>query len=55
MCSWVRVSYALTFDEVDEMIEEGIAFNEEWQIGALLKIANVRAGHRLRNNSTESR
>ncbi|GMI16069.1 hypothetical protein TrLO_g1436 [Triparma laevis f. longispina] len=55
MSSWVRVQYKLTFEEVEEMIDEGIAFNEEWQIGSLLKLARLRLNHRLSNNSTESR
>jgi exoribonuclease R len=51
--SLIRVNYRLTYDDVDEMLEEGIAYNEEWQLGALLDIATKRREFRIRNGSTE--
>jgi hypothetical protein len=51
--SLVRVAYRLTYDEVDEMLEEGIAYNEEWEIGALLMAAVKRRELRVRNGSAE--
>jgi RNB domain len=51
--SLIRVAYRLTYDEVDEMLEEGIAYNEEWEIGALLMAATKRRELRIRNGSAE--
>jgi exoribonuclease R len=52
--SQVRVSYRLTYDEVDEMLEEGAGYSEEWQLGALLLAATKRRAFRTRNGSTEA-
>jgi RNB domain len=51
--SLIRVAYRLTYDEVDEMLEEGIAYNEEWEIGALLMAATKRRELRIKNGSAE--
>lgn len=51
--SKVRVSYRLTYDEVDEMLEEGTGYREEWQLGALLDAAKKRRAYRVGNGSTE--
>jgi RNB domain len=51
--SYIRVSYRLTYDEVDEMLEEGVGYNEEWELGALLSLATLRREYRIRNGSTE--
>lgn len=51
--SLVRVSYRLTYDEVDEMLEEGVGFSEEWQLGAMLAAAKKRRGLRVSNGSSE--
>ena len=51
--SLVRVDYRLTYDEVDEMLDEGVGYTEEWEIGALLSAAHRRRGHRVRRGSTE--
>jgi exoribonuclease R len=51
--SRVRVTYRLTYDQVNEMIEDGIAFNEEWELGHLLTAAQTRREFRLRNGSAE--
>lgn len=51
--SLIRVSYRLTYDEVDEMLEEGIGYNEEWELGALLAEATKRREFRILNGSTE--
>ena len=51
--SLIRVAYRLSYDEVDEMLEEGIAYNEEWQLGALLAAATKRREFRVRNGSLE--
>jgi len=51
--SLIRVAYRLSYDEVDEMLEEGIAYNEEWQLGALLAAATKRRSYRVRNGSQE--
>ena len=51
--SLIRVAYRLSYDEVDEMLEEGIAYNEEWQLGALLAAATKRRQFRVHNGSQE--
>ena len=49
----VRVSYRLTYDDVDEMLEDGIAYNEEWELGALYNAASLRRQFRISNGSAE--
>lgn len=51
--SLIRVNYRLTYDDVDEMLEEGSAYSEEWQLGALLDAAVKRRDYRIRNGSSE--
>ena len=53
MPSLVRVHFRLTYDEVDEMLEEGAAYREEWQLGALLAAALKRRDYRIENGSSE--
>jgi exoribonuclease R len=52
--SLIRVSYRLSYDEVDEMLEEGVGYNEEWQLGAMLAAANKRRNYRMKNGSSEA-
>lgn len=51
--STIRVSYRLTYDEVDEMLDEGVGYSEEWELGALLQQAKIRRMYRIQNGSTE--
>jgi len=51
--SLIRVSYRLTYDEVDEMLEEGSGYSEEWELGALLSYANKRRQYRCSRGSSE--
>ncbi len=51
--SIIRVTYRLTYDEVDEMLEEGIGYHEEWELGALLAEAKKRRKYRCANGSSE--
>ena len=51
--SLIRPSYRLTYDEVDDMLEEGIGYKEEWELGALLDAATLRRNYRIRQGSTE--
>ncbi|KAL3940251.1 MAG: hypothetical protein SGARI_001057, partial [Bacillariaceae sp.] len=51
--SKVKVTYRLTYDEVDEMLEDGIGFNEEWELGQLLTAAQTRRKFRRSNGSSE--
>jgi hypothetical protein len=51
--SHVRVRYRLTYEETDEMLEEGAAYSEEWELGALLAAATKRRELRIRNGSSE--
>jgi RNB domain len=51
--SLIRVSYRLTYEEVDEMLEEGIGYSEEWELGELLSQATKRRNYRIGQGSTE--
>lgn len=51
--SLIKVDYRLTYDEVDEMLEMGVGYFEEWELGALLSEANKRRGFRISKGSTE--
>jgi RNB domain len=51
--SLIHVTFRLTYEEVDEMLEEGSAYAEEWEIGALLNAAKKRRAYRIGNGSTE--
>lgn len=51
--SKVRVTYRLTYDDVDEMLGDGIGYNEEWELGALYKAALLRRDYRIQNGSAE--
>ena len=51
--SLINVQYRLTYEQVDEMLDEGIAYAEEWQIGVLLNAAMKRREHRVTKGSTE--
>lgn len=52
--SLVSVSYRLTYDQVDEMLDEGVGYEEEWQLGALLAAADKRRAFRMRKGSAEA-
>lgn len=51
--SLIRVTYRLTYDDVDEMLEEGIGYKEEWELGALLDASLKRRDYRMERGSTE--
>lgn len=51
--SIINVNYRLTYDDVDEMLEEGSAYREEWQLGALFDAAKKRREYRIANGSVE--
>ena len=51
--SLINVKYRLAYDEVDEMLECGVAYFEEWELGALLDEANKRRKYRIACGSTE--
>ena len=51
--SLIRVDYRLTYDEVDEMLQEGIGYAEEWELGVLLDTALARRQYRIQNGSSE--
>jgi hypothetical protein len=52
--SLIHVTYRLTYDDVDEMLEEGTGFREEWELGALLDAATKRRDYRVSKGSSES-
>ena len=52
--SEINVSFRLTYDDVDEMLEEGVGYSEEWQLGALHAAATKRRKYRMKNGSTEA-
>ena len=51
--SVVRVTYRLTYDDVDEMLEDGVGYDEEWPLGALYTAASLRRKYRINNGSSE--
>jgi len=51
--STVRVDYRLTYDEADEMLEDGVGYNEEWELGQLYTAAQRRRQFRMDNGSAE--
>jgi len=51
--SLIRITYRLTYDDVDDMLEEGVGYSEEWQLGALLAAATKRRAHRVSKGSAE--
>jgi len=53
MPSLISVNYRLAYDEVDEMLEMGIGYFEEWELGALLSEASKRRKFRIAMGSTE--
>ena len=52
--STIKVSYRLTYDDVDEMLEDGVAYNEECELGELYIAAKTRRDYRIRNGSAEA-
>jgi len=52
--SIIRVDFRLTYDDADEMFDEGVAFNEEWELGVLLEAAKLRRAYRCSKGSVES-
>lgn len=53
--SLIRIQYRLTYEDVDEMLEEGVGYSEEWQLGALFQAASKRRNYRINNGSSEGR
>jgi exoribonuclease R len=51
--STIKVLYRLSYDDVDDMLMEGVGYKEEWQLGALRDAAIKRRNYRKRNGSTE--
>eukprot|EP00554_Chaetoceros_debilis_P012653 CAMPEP_0194118258 /NCGR_PEP_ID=MMETSP0150-20130528/34644_1 /TAXON_ID=122233 /ORGANISM="Chaetoceros debilis, Strain MM31A-1" /LENGTH=787 /DNA_ID=CAMNT_0038809567 /DNA_START=292 /DNA_END=2655 /DNA_ORIENTATION=+ len=51
--SIVNINFRLAYDEVDEMLECGVGYFEEWELGALLAEANKRRKYRISCGSTE--
>lgn len=51
--STVRVDYRLTYDEADEMLEDGVGYSEEWELGQLYSAAQRRRQFRMDNGSAE--
>lgn len=52
--SLIRVSYRLTYDDVDEMLEDGVGYQEEWQLGKLYVAAQKRRTYRIKRGSAEA-
>jgi hypothetical protein len=51
--SLIHVTYRLSYEEVDQMLEMGVGYFEEWELGALLEEANKRRNYRIQCGSTE--
>jgi hypothetical protein len=52
--STIHVDYKLTYEDVDEMLAEGVGYREEWELGVLLQAAKLRRMYRIGRNATES-
>jgi len=53
--SMVQVQYRLTYNQVDEMMDAGIGYFEEWELGTMLTAATKRRALRVKNGSSEGR
>ena len=53
--SMVQVKYRLTYNQVDEMMDAGVGYFEEWELGAMLTAATKRRALRAKNGSSEGR
>lgn len=53
--STIRITYRLTYQEANEMLEEGIGYDQEWQLGALMDAATARRAYRVQNGSLEGK
>ncbi|KAG7344752.1 exoribonuclease II [Nitzschia inconspicua] len=51
--STIRVTYGLTYDQVNEMLEDGVAYQEEWELGQLYTAAKTRQRLRYQNGNSE--
>ena len=51
--STVQVKYRLTYNQVDEMMDAGVGYFEEWELGAMLTAATKRRALRAKNGSSE--
>ena len=51
--SLIRVDYKLTYADVDEMLDFGVAYGEEFQVGLMLGMARARRRYRIKHGSTE--
>jgi len=51
--SLINVNYRLSYVEVDQMLEMGVGYFEEWELGALLDEASKRRNYRIQCGSTE--
>eukprot|EP00547_Thalassionema_nitzschioides_P012791 CAMPEP_0194263988 /NCGR_PEP_ID=MMETSP0158-20130606/47353_1 /TAXON_ID=33649 /ORGANISM="Thalassionema nitzschioides, Strain L26-B" /LENGTH=796 /DNA_ID=CAMNT_0039004215 /DNA_START=196 /DNA_END=2586 /DNA_ORIENTATION=- len=51
--SKVEVTYRLSYDEVNDMLAEGVAYQEEWELGNLLDMAKVLRQKRIAKGCME--
>jgi exoribonuclease-2 len=52
--SRIRVTYRLSYDDVDDMLMEGVAYQEEFQLGILMNAATSRRKYREGRGSVEA-
>ena len=52
--SIISLDYRLTYEEVDELLEMGTAYFEEWELGALLALSQQRRSFRMSHGSSEA-
>lgn len=53
--STIRLTYKLTYEDADEMLEEGVAFAEEWELGELHNMAERRRKFRVEKGCFEGK
>eukprot|EP00903_Cladosiphon_okamuranus_P006750 g6585.t1 len=49
----VKVTYRLTYDDVEDMLANGIASTDEWELGRLHKLAQLRHRYRCEQGSVD--
>ena len=52
--SIISLDYRLTYEDVDELLEMGTAYFEEWELGALLASSQKRRSFRMSHGSSEA-
>lgn len=51
--SKVKITYRLSYDDVNDMLEEGVAYQEEWGLGQMMDMAKILRKKRIAKGSME--